>query len=349
MRIFKSKLDIGYLAGIVCLTVLIPGLLKEQDEIMLTFIIRKLLGVIPMLVLISFLIFIGIDLTPGDAITFMVSPEELAKLDPDGIAKLRERLGLDQPLIIRYFKWFTNLVQGDFGYSLASGVPIAKILKLRLPATLELAFSSLVLATIFGNILGIISALRRGKIVDNTLTFIGMSIPSFFFGILVITIFALKLEWLPAYGRLMPGYETLFDRLPHFILPVLVTSFGMTIVGMRFARSSLLDTLNKDYVKTARSKGLSPVRVYFVHAFRVALTPVMVLLGFRLPLLVGGSFVIETLFQWPGIGTEFVQAVQGQNIPLVMMIALCTVTAVLLSSIIVDVFTAVLDPRVRLE
>ena len=147
----------------------------------------------------------------------------------------------------------------------------------------------------------------------------------------------------------MPGYITFFDRLPHLILPALVLGISMTAGVMRYSRSSMLDALSKDYIKTARSKGLPKWRVNLLHGFRVALTPVVVLVGFRLPMLIGGSVVVEQVFQWPGIGKEFVAAVRGQNLPLVMMIALFTVTAVLVASFLVDLLTALLDPRIRLE
>ncbi|MDH3658424.1 MAG: ABC transporter permease, partial [Alphaproteobacteria bacterium] len=221
----------------------------------------------------------------------------------------------------------------------------------RLPATLELSAAALLLSTLFGCILGTFSALNRGSLGDSSLTVVGMlgvSIPEFFFGLVAILIFALHLSWLPVGGRLMPGYETFWDRLPHLILPAIVLSLMMTAGVMRYARSSMLDALNKDFIVTARSKGLPEWRVNFLHGFRVALTPVIVLIGFRLPTLIGGSVIIEEVFQWPGIGKEFIAAVRGADYPLVMMIALFSVFAMLLASLIVDILTALIDPRVRL-
>jgi peptide/nickel transport system permease protein len=178
---------------------------------------------------------------------------------------------------------------------------------------------------------------------------IGVSIPQFFFGLVAILIFALKLGWLPSGGRMMPGYDSFLDRLPHLVLPAFVLGLTMTAGVMRYARASMLDALNKEFIKTARSKGIPEWRVNFIHGFRVALTPVIVLVGFRLPMLIGGSVIIEQIFQWPGIGKEFVAAVRGQNLPLVMMIALFFVLAVLIASFLVDFFTALLDPRVKLD
>ncbi|MCH4887511.1 ABC transporter permease [Acidaminobacter sp. JC074] len=319
---------------------------------MVSYTIRRLLILIPMLLVISFLIFLGIELTPGDAVSYMVSPEAIANMSPEAIDALRESLGLNASFLTRYFNWLGGVLQGDFGYSLSSGVPIKNIVFDRLPATLELSIIALVLSSIFGSILGLISALKKGTIADNTLTvfgMIGVSIPQFFFGLVAILIFALKLKWLPSGGRILPGYETFMDRLPHLILPSLVLAITMTAGVMRYARASMLDVMNKEYIKTARSKGLPEWKVNLVHGFRVALTPVVVLIGFRLPMLIGGSVIIESIFQWPGIGKEFITAVQGQNIPLVMMIALFSVAAVLIASFVVDLLTALLDPRVKLD
>lgn len=319
---------------------------------MLEYIIRRILILIPMLLIITFLIYAGLELTPGDAVSFMVSPDILANISPERLEQLRESLGLNDPFIIRYFKWLGGVLRGDFGYSLTSGVPISKIVLDRLPATLELSIAALLISTVLGSILGTLSALKKGTILDNTLTVVGMigvSIPQFFFGLVSILIFALKLDWLPSGGRILPGYESFLDRLPHLVLPALVLGLTMTAGVMRYSRASMLDALNKEFIKTARSKGIPEWRVNFIHGFRVALTPVIVLVGFRLPMLIGGSVIIEQIFQWPGIGKEFIAAVRGQNLPLVMMIALFFVLAVLIASFLVDLFTALLDPRVKLD
>jgi peptide/nickel transport system permease protein len=318
---------------------------------MWAYTIRRFLALLPMLLAITFLVFLGLELTPGDAVSYMVSPEAMANLSPERLEALRESLGLNDPFFIRYFKWLGGILRGDFGYSLSSGVPIKAIVFDRLPATLELSGIALLFSTIFGSVLGTMSALRKGLISDNILTVIGMvgvSIPRFFFGLVSILVFSLTLEWLPVGGRLMPGYETFWDRLPHLILPSLVLSATMTAGVMRYARSSMLDALSKEYINTARSKGLPEWRVNLIHGFRVALIPVIVLIGFRLPTLIGGAVIIERVFQWPGIGNEFVSAVRGQNYPLVMMIALFSVFAVLIASFLVDLLTALLDPRVKL-
>jgi peptide/nickel transport system permease protein len=319
---------------------------------MLSYTIRRLFILIPMLLFLSFLVYTGLELTPGDAVSYMISPEQMSGMDMADLEALRDALGLNDPFIVRYFKWLGGVVKGDFGYSLSSGVAIKDIVFDRLPATLELSAIALVLSTIFGSILGTISALRRGSIGDSALTFAGMlgvSVPRFIFGLLAILVFTLNLQWLPVGGRLVPGYETFWDRLPHLVMPSLVLSATLIAGVMRYSRSSMLDAMNKDFIKTARSKGMPEWRVNFVHGFRFSLTPVIVLIGFRLQTLIGGTVIIEQVFQWPGIGNEFVNAVRARNYPLIMMIAFCTVFVVLFASFLIDIFTALLDPRVKLD
>ena len=319
---------------------------------MFTFISRRLLIMVPMLLVISFLVYLGLELTPGDAVSHMINPEISNNISPEKFAEMREALGLNKSFLERYGIWLFHIIQGDFGHSLSGGVAISTIVLDRLPATLELSVFALVFSTIMGCILGTISALRRGSSTDSILTVVGMlgvSIPEFFFGLVALLIFALNLGWLPVGGRLMPNYDSYWDHVPNIILPGLVLSLMMTAGVMRYARSAMLDSLSREFIRTARSKGLPEWRINLIHGFRVALTPVVVLIGFRLPTLIGGSVIIETVFQWPGIGNEFIDAVRGADYPLVMMIALFSVLAVLLASLVVDVLSALIDPRVRLK
>ena len=319
---------------------------------MLTFIIRRLLVTVPILLVISFLVYLGLELTPGDAVSYMIDPEAASRMTAEEFDRLREALCLNKSFLERYGIWLANVFQGNFGHSLAGGAPITEIVLDRLPATLELSLFALIFSTLIGAILGTLSALRRGSVADSALTVFGMlgvSIPEFFFGLVAILIFALHLAWLPVGGRLMPGYETLWDRLPHLILPGIVLSLMMTAGVMRYTRSAMLDSLSREFIRTARAKGLPAWRINLIHALRAALTPVVVLIGFRLPTLIGGTVIIEKVFQWPGIGNEFIAAVRGSDYPLVMMIALLTVFAMLVASLIVDVLTALIDPRVRLS
>ena len=319
---------------------------------MLTFVIRRLLVTIPMLLVISFLVYLGLELTPGDAVSQMIDPESASRMSPEQFEQMREALGLNKSFVERYGIWLYNIMQGDFGRSLSGGVPISTIVLDRLPATLELSIFALVFSTIFGCILGTMSALLRGSMTDSTLTIFGMigvSIPEFFFGLVSILIVALRFDLLPVGGRLLPSYDSYIDHIPNIILPGLVLSMMMTAGVMRYARSAMLDSLSREFIRTARSKGLPEWRINLLHGFRVALTPVVVLVGFRLPTLIGGSVIIEEVFQWPGVGSEFIEAVRGADYPLVMSIALLSVFAVLMASLIVDVLTALIDPRVRLN
>ena len=319
---------------------------------MLAYFIRRLLFLIPMMLVISFIIYLGLELTPGDAVSRMLPPDATINMKAEELEKIRESLGLNEPFIVRYFLWLGGVLQGDFGYSLASGVPINDIVLDRLPATLELSITALILSSILGVLFGSISALKRGTVTDIIFTIFGMlgvSVPIFIFGLIALVIFALNLGWLPVGQRILPGYDSYWDHMPHLIMPAGVLALMLTAGVMRYSRSSMLDSLNKEYIRTARSKGIPEWRVNFVHGLRVALIPIVVLIGFRLPMLIGGAVIIEQVFQWPGVGELFVFNVRSQNYPLVMMIAFFSVLAVLLASFFIDLFTAILDPRIKLE
>ena len=319
---------------------------------MVTYVARKLFQIIPMLFLLTFLVYAGLELMPGDAVTFMVGPDAMAAMGPEKLEALRESLGLNDPFLVRYFHLLLGILQGNWGYSLTSGAPIAEILARKMPATLELSIAALIISSVIGIFFGIVSALRKGSALDNTLTVTGMaglSIPDFFFGLVLIVVFGINLKWLPSAGRITPGDTSWFSHLDNLIMPALALGIAMTAGVMRYSRSSMLDVQARAFITTARSKGMSETRVQVLHGFRVALTPVVVLIGFRLPTLISGSVVIEQIFQWPGIGSEFLTAVRSQNYPLIMMIALFSTAAVLLASLVVDLLTAVIDPRVRLD
>ena len=319
---------------------------------MLAYFIRRLLFLIPMMLVISFIIYLGLELTPGDAVSRMLPPDATINMKAEELEKIRESLGLNEPFIVRYFLWLGGVLQGDFGYSLASGVPIKDIVLDRLPATLELSITALIISSILGVLFGSISALKRGTVTDIIFTIFGMlgvSVPIFIFGLIALVIFALNLGWLPVGQRILPGYDSYWDHMPHLIMPAGVLALMLTAGVMRYSRSSMLDSLNKEYIRTARSKGIPEWRVNFVHGLRVALIPIVVLIGFRLPMLIGGAVIIEQVFQWPGVGELFVFNVRSQNYPLVMMIAFFSVLAVLLASFFIDLFTAILDPRIKLE
>lgn len=315
---------------------------------MLKFIAKKLLQMIPMLLLISFIIFGALQLTGVDPVSYLASPDMAGSAE--NLELLRERLGLNDPFIVRYFHWIMDILKGDFGYSIANGADIKTLLLTRLPATIELAAVALVLSSIIGITIGILSAIWQNSIIDYVGRFfsvLGQAIPQFFFGICLIQIFAIKLGWLPSSGRMSVGGGSM-DRIEHFILPALTMTISMCSVLMRYSRNNMLGVLNSDYVKTARCKGIPEWKVYVKHAFRNAVRPVLVILCFRLPMLIGGSVVIESVFAWPGIGSVITSSVIAGDYPVVMVTTLLVAAAILTASFLVDVLTALLDPRVRL-
>ena len=314
------------------------------------FILKRISTFIPMVLVMSFLIYGGLEMAPGDYISKIIPPEVFLQMTEEQLEAARIAYGLDQPFIVRYFKWLWLVLQGNWGTSMTSGVPVKDIIMLKLPITMELALTGLVVSAILGCIFGIISALRRGQLTDQILTFagiVGLSIPQFFFGSLAILFFALKLHWLPSGGRTTPEMVYWYEHLVYLILPGLVLGITQTASVMRYARASMLESMNKDYVKTARSKGLPEWKVNLKHGFRVSMMPVVVLLGLRVPFLISSCVVIENVFQWPGIGQVFKDAVWMGNYNMVMMIALIMVVMVLIISLFLDIMTRVLDPRVK--
>jgi peptide/nickel transport system permease protein len=298
---------------------------------------------------ISALIFFASRLSPIDPINALISPD--AASDPANLELLREQLGLNDHIVIQYFTWLKEIATGNFGYSIQSGQAISEILALRMPATLELVLSALVLSTVLALTIGLFAGANRGGLADKAsriLAVIGIAVPDFFIGLAFLNVFAYNLGWLPTGQRISPGQVTFLDRLPHLILPVATLTVAMLAVLIRYTRNSVLDTLNRDFVKTARSKGVPEWKVLFSHVFRNSLGPVMVILAFRLPLLVGGSILVETVFQWPGIGSTVVSAVSASDFPVIMVISMLIAMVILVASFLVDVAKSILDPRVRL-
>lgn len=317
---------------------------------MLKFILKKLAMMIPMLVVISLVVFLGLRSTGIDPLTFMVPPEVQSQ-SPEIVEQLREDLGLNDPLLVQYFRWLGNLLKGDLGLT-NKGEDIAGIIADRLPYTLELSLYAMLFSSIIGIGIGIISAIRQNGIVDyigRVLAVLGQAVPQFLVGILMIWIFSIKMGIFPAANRVSPDATNAFvDAFMHLFLPVTTLTIGMVAVLMRYARNTMLDVLNSDYIKTARSKGIPEWKVYIKHGFRNAMRPVLVILCFRLPMLIGGSVVIESVFGWPGIGSIITQSVVSGDYPVIMVTTLMVAAAILVASFLVDVLTAALDPRVRL-
>ncbi len=317
---------------------------------MVSFLIRRILILVPMALGISAMIFFAIRLSPVDPIMYMIPPDAAA--DPANIELLRQQLGLNDNIVIQYVRWLGDMFTGHFGYSIQQGQSISEIIALRLPATLELVLSALILSTILALGIGLMAGSHRGGIADGisrVLAIVGIAIPEFFVGIVLLQIFGYQYGWLPTGGRVSPGEDTLLGRLPHLILPVATLTFSMLAVLIRYTRNSVLDTMNKDFVKTARSKGIPEWKVLWSHVFRNSLGPVMVILAFRLPLLVGGSVLIESVFRWPGIGSTIVAAVTSSDYPVIMVTSMLVALAILVASFLIDIVKSILDPRIRLS
>jgi peptide/nickel transport system permease protein len=317
---------------------------------MLKFILKKLAMMIPMLIVISMVVFFGMRATGIDPITYMVSMEVQAQ-SPELVEQLRQDLGLNDPLVVQYVRWLGQILTGNLGYSF-SGQSIASIVATRLPYTLELSGYALLFSTVIGVGIGIISAIRQNGIVDyigRVFAVLGQAVPQFLVGIILIQIFSIKLGWFPATNRVSPDATNAFvDAFVHLFLPVLTLTIGMVAVLMRYARNTMLDVLNSDYIKTARSKGIPEWKVYLKHGFRNAMKPVLIILVFRIPGLVGGSVVIESVFSYPGIGLTMTNSIVSNDYPTVMVITLIIAAVMLVCSFMVDVLNALLDPRVRL-
>ncbi len=318
---------------------------------MLKYFVRRLLAMIPKLIVISLVVFFALQLLPGDAVTRSVSPDVYRNMTKAQLETLREELGLNDPLMVQYLRWIGNMLRGDFGYSQATGSSITQMLRNRLPATIELTFWALIVANLLGLALGYVAALHRNGPLDSAntvLSIIGISIPDFFFGQMFIVLFAIKLKWLPTGGRLAAGSDGSFvSRIPYMILPVLCLAISLVATMSRYTRSSMLDILNKEYIKTARSKGLSETRVHLLHAFRNALAPMVVLMVMRLPILVSGTVVIEMVFNYPGMGSMILDAVSAGDMPVIMITTMLIGAVCLIASTLADILTALLDPRVR--
>jgi peptide/nickel transport system permease protein len=318
---------------------------------MLTYLIRRIIISIPILLGITVIVFFFASLMPGDAVQAMISQE--TPMAEDLIKLRRGQLGLDQPLIVQYTRWLGNLVQGNLGYSFQTGEPVAKMIADRMPATLRLMGTALLIAIVLGVALGVISALRQYSFLDYTLTlagFSGISIPDFFLGMVLVYIFSLQLGWLPTGGISTRGEANTFtDSLRHLLLPAFALAIVRTATFMRYTRSSVLEVKNNDYVRTAHAKGVRDWVVTTRHILRNALIPIITVIGISLPLLFGGSVIIETIFQWPGIGLMFMNAITGRDSPVIMGYVLCSAVFVLASNLLTDVMYSWADPRIRYE
>lgn len=314
---------------------------------MTKYIIKRLLSAIPVLLGISIIVFLIISLIPGDPATAILG----SYATPENVAKINEQLGLDKNLISQYFTWLGNMLQGDFGRSYSLNRPVLDEVLERFGATLILASVSLFLCSVFGIIAGVISAARQYSLWDNGLTFIvliGISIPSFFLGMIFILIFAVNLRWFPASGMYaIYGGGDLPDLISHLTLPAIALAIVATGVVARMTRGAMLEILRQDFIRTARAKGVGENRVIWRHALKVALVTIIPVIGIQAGFVLSGAVYIEVVFQWPGIGRMLVNAILQRDILLVqggvMIVAACYV----IFNMIVDISQSLLDPRIK--
>ena len=319
---------------------------------MTQYILRRLFWMLPLLLGITVINYGVYALAPGDPVAALISPEEFRNLTKEDLAARREALGLNQPVAVRYLIWLREALTGNLGNSILFQQPVTKLIGQGLRNTVGLVGLALLISTVGGILLGLISALRPYSWWDYFLTgfaFSGTAMPGFFLGLLLIYVVALKLRLLPTGGISSPGVTTWGDYLEHLILPVLALTYETLAGLMRYTRSSMLEVLHQEYVTTARAKGLRERVVLLRHTFRNALLPIITILGLRIPALVGGSVLIETIFNYPGIGLTMIRATKGLDYPLLMGGVLVTAVVVLVSNLIADLAYALADPRIRYE
>ena len=311
------------------------------------YVLKRVLAVVPVLLGLTVIVFAIMALIPGDpAIAILGS-----YATPENVARLNRDLGLDKPLVQQYFIWLENLLHGDFGRSYSLNRPVLDEVWERFSATLILAGAALVLCTLWGLLIGIWTAARQYGWTDRLLTFvvlIGISVPSFWLGLLLILLFAVELRWLPASGMYaVYGGGDLPDLLRHLILPALTLSVVAAGVIARLTRSAMLEVLRQDFIRTARAKGVSERRVLYVHAFKAALVSVVPVIGVQAGFVLGGAVYIETVFQWPGVGRMLVQAIATRDILLVQGGVVVVSACYVLFNLLVDLAQFRLDPRIQ--
>jgi peptide/nickel transport system permease protein len=311
----------------------------------MAFVARRILVTIPVLVLVTIMVFSLIHLIPGDVATVVLGEEAT----PQARVQLRHELGLDKALPIQYFTWVGGVLHGDLGRSLTDKIPVADTIRQRLPVTLELALLSFLVALLISVPTGILAATRRGRISDYAGTFIafaGMSVPAFWLGIMLIFFFSVRLHWLPASGY-VPITQDPMANLQAMLLPAVATGFREAAVLMRMLRSSLLEVMGLDYVRTAKAKGLGYWTVVLRHATRNALIPVVTTSGLAIAGLLSGLVLTETVFAVPGFGRLIVQAINDRDFITVQGAVLVSAVLVVSVNLLVDVLYAVLDPRIK--
>jgi peptide/nickel transport system permease protein len=312
------------------------------------YLARRLLALVPVLAGASVVVFLVLHLSPGDPAEIMLG----SQATQEDLARLRADLGLTEPLPVQYVRWLGHVLQGDLGRSIWTKRPVLSEVLGRLGATLLLTGSALVLSTVGGIALGIVSATRRNSFLDRVsavVSLFGASMPVFWLGIVLMVAFSLWLRWLPASGMFAPyGGGGLADLLAHLILPAVTLAAASTAIVARLTRSTMLEVLGQDYMRTARAKGVFERGVIGRHALWNALMPIVTVVGVQAGYLLGGAVLTETVFAWPGVGTLMVQGILARDFPLVQGCVLVVALSFALINLAVDLLYAYLDPRIRL-
>jgi peptide/nickel transport system permease protein len=311
------------------------------------YILKRLVSAIPVLLGITVIVFLIMAMIPGDPATAILG----SYATPENVEKLNRDLGLDKPLVQRYFIWLGNMAQGDFGRSFSLNRPVLDEVLERFSATLVLAGTAFVACSILGILAGAISAARQYGLADKAITFvvlIGISVPSFFLGMMMILTFAVNLRWLPVSGMYaIYGGGDLPDLLRHLIMPAIALAVVATGVIARLSRSAMLEVLRQDYIRTARAKGVPEGRVLYAHALKAAMVSIIPVLGIQAGFVLSGSVYIEIVFQWPGVGRMLVDAILTRDILLVQGGVVFVAACYVIFNIIVDVAQSLLDPRIK--
>lgn len=318
------------------------------------YLLRRLFQLIPTLLGASLIIFVIISAAPGNPVSHLIDPT----ISREALEARQRQLGLDKPLPQRYLIWLSELVQGNMGYSTRYRRPVADLIQSRLGATLLLTLSALITGVVIAVPIGVFSATRQYSRADYLfiiLAMAGVSVPVFFLGVAMIKIFAFDLRWFPVGGMFTAGayhanyFEYIKDVARHLVLPLSVLACAEVAMFVRYIRSSMLEVIRQDYVRTARAKGLSERVVIYKHALRNAMIPVITVLGLSLPYLFSGAILTEAVFSWPGMGTLQLIAVSARDYPLIMGICMFLAIMVILGNLLADIFYAVADPRIRYD
>jgi peptide/nickel transport system permease protein len=317
---------------------------------MTSFIVRRIVQALFILLLVTLIVFFVMRLLPGDPILLYISMSgDLQSMPPEQIDVLRAKFGLDKPIMVQYVNWVKNLTRLDFGKSIYWQIPVINLLKERIPVTLYLGIIAMIIGTVFGLLAGIFSAIRRGGWVDKTvlpLTYLGICIPVFWLGILMIYFFGLQLRWLPLAGFTSP-LDDFVMSLKQIIMPIICLSVFGLAANARQMRSSMLEVVRQDYIRTAWSKGLRERYIILKHALKNSLIPVITLMGIGIGHIFGGSVLVEQVFAIPGMGRLAVQAIFGQDYIVVQAVTFITAVAILIANLLVDISYGYLDPRIR--